>query len=176
MGGRRAEPDQGGLARDAALMVAVLAAVLAASAFLANESIKEVITGETKAADASARLEAADVKTTIAGANSVLLRVVGAGNSREARAAARTAQALESRIQAELAPVERRLSAYIRRDETERERANQRHLVYELSEVGLQVGIVMAGISILAGRRWLLAAAGLLGTVGVVLVVVGLAS
>ena len=154
-------------------MVAVLAALLAASAFLANEAIKDVITGETKAADDSARLEANDVKTTIAGANSVLLRVLATGNPREARAAT-TAQALEARIQTELAPIQRRLNARIKEDHTRRERAETRHLVYELSEVGLQVGIVLAGISILARRRWLLVAGGLVGTVGVALLVVGL--
>ena len=163
------------MARHAALLVAVLAAILAASAFLANEAVKEVITGETKVADASARLEANDVKSTIAGANSILLRVVAAGNPKEAQAA-RTAEALETRIQTELAPVQRRLSAQIKEHQTQRERADKRHLVYELSEVGLQVGIVLAGISILARARWLLVGGGLLGTLGVVLLAVGLAS
>jgi Domain of unknown function (DUF4337) len=154
-------------------VVAVLAAMLAAAAFLANEAIKEVITGETRAADDSARLEANDVKTTIAAANSILLRVVASGNPREAQAA-QTAQALESRIQTELAPVQRRLSARIRAERTAREHADARHLVYELAEVGLQVGIVLAGISILSGRRWLLVAGGLSGALGVVLLAVGL--
>ena len=156
-------------------MVAVFAALLAAAAFLADEAIKEVITGETRAADDSARLEANDVKITIAAANSVVLRVVANGNDREAQAA-RTAQALEGRIQTELAPVQRRLSARIKADQTEREDANTRHLVFELAEVGLQIGIVLAGISILARRRWLLAAGGLMGTFGAVLLVVGLST
>jgi Domain of unknown function (DUF4337) len=155
--------------------VAVLAAILASAGFLANEAIKQVITGETRAADDSARLEANDVKTTIASANSVLLRVVANGNPREAQAAA-TAQALEARIQTELAPVQRRLAARIRADRSVRERAESRHVLYELAEVALEVAIVLAGISILARRRWLLAAGGLVGTLGVVLLAVGLAS
>src|SRR3954451_23579460 len=40
-----------GLARQAALVVAVIAAFLAVATFMANEAVKEAITGETKAAD-----------------------------------------------------------------------------------------------------------------------------
>ena len=153
--------------------MAVLAAVLATAGFLANEAIKQVITGETRAADDSARLEANDVKTTIAAANSVLLRVVATGSPREAHAAA-TAQALEGRIQAELTPVQRRLAARIRADRHVREQAETRHVLSELAEVALEVAIVLAGISILAGRRWLLAAGGLMGMLGVLLLGFGL--
>jgi uncharacterized protein DUF4337 len=156
-------------------VVAVLAAMLAAAAFLANEAIKEVITGETRATDDSARLEAADVKTTVAAADSVLLRVVATGNARASRAAM-TAQALERRIQADLAPVQRRLTARIRAERRVREHAEIRHLIFGLAEVALQVGIVLAGISILARRRWLLAGGGAMGTVGVVFLGVGLAT
>lgn len=165
--------DPGALARDAAILVAVLAAILAATGFLANEAIKQVITGETRAADHSARLEAADVKTTIAAANSVLLRVVATGNPREAQAAA-AAEGLEGRIQTELAPVQRRLAARIRADVSVREHAESRHVLYELAEVALEVAIVLAGISILARRRWLLGAGGLLGALGIVLLGFGL--
>jgi len=154
-------------------VVAVLAALLAAAAFLSDEAIKHVITGETRAVDDSARLEANDVKITLAAANSVLLRVVANGNPREAQAA-RTAQVLESRIQTELGPVQRRLSAKIKAEQTERDDANTRHLIFELAQVGLQIGLVLAGISILARRRWLLAAGGLAGAFGSVLLVVGL--
>jgi Domain of unknown function (DUF4337) len=156
-------------------VVAVLAAILAAAAFLSNEAIKHVIQAETRAADDGARLEANDVKTTIAGANSVLLRVVASGSRRAAHAAT-TAQALESRVRTDLAPVQRRLSARIRADRTVREEAETRHVIYGLAEVALQVGIVLAGISILASRRRLLAAGGLLGTLGVVLIGVGVAA
>jgi hypothetical protein len=146
---------------------------LAAAGFLANVTMKHVIIAETRAADDSARLEANDVKTTIAAANSVLLRVVANGNPREAQAAA-TAQALEGRIQTELGPVQRRLAARIRADRGVREHAESRHLRYEFAEVALQVAIVLGGISILARRRWLLSASGLLGALGVVLLAVGL--
>ena len=63
-------------ARTRAVLVAILAAFLALATFLSNEAVKEVITGETKAADASARLEANDVKTTVAENDATLLKVL----------------------------------------------------------------------------------------------------
>jgi Domain of unknown function (DUF4337) len=169
-------PDRGmnQLAREAAVVVAVLAALLATSTFLSNEAVKEVITGETKAADTSARLEANTVKTTIADASSTLLRVTGTGNPRAAQASAK-AEALDRRTTQELAPIDRRLAANVKEHAMQRDRADDRHVIYELSEVGLQIGIVLAGISILVRRRWLLSGGALLGIAGTALLVVGLA-
>jgi hypothetical protein len=141
--------------------------------FLSNEAVKEVITKETKGADISAQFEVNDVKTTIADANAVLLRVVGTGNPKEAPAVAK-AEMLERRIDTEFKPVDARLRTQIVADEADRQRADQRHLLYELSEVGLQVGIVLAGISILARRRWLLGGGALLGAAGIGLLISGL--
>lgn len=167
----RAGPG-GELARSAAVVVAVLAAFLAIATFLSNETVKQVITGETRAADTSAQLEANDVKTIIASADAVLLRVVGTGNSKEAVAAAKAEQ-LESRVQSEFEPVDRTLTAKIAADAKDRNREDQRHLLYELAEVGIQVGIVLAGISILVRRRWLLAGGATLGAAGVVVLIAG---
>lgn len=163
----------GQLARSAAVVVAVLAAFLAIATFLSNESVKEVITGETKGSDTSAQLEANDVKTIIANADALLLRVVGTGNPKEAAAAAK-AEELEKSVQSELQPADRRLEAKIVADMHERDRADQRHLLYELAEVGIQVGIVLAGISILVRRRWLLTGGAVLGAAGVVVLIAGL--
>jgi hypothetical protein len=151
----------------------VLAAFLAIATFLSNEAVKEVITGETKAADTSARLEANEVKTIIASSDAVLLRVVGTGSPKEAAAAAK-AEELEGSVQAELRPIDRRLTAQIAADEEERNHSDQRHLLFELAEVGIQVGIVLAGISILVRRRWLLTGGSVLGAAGVVVLLVGL--
>ena len=63
--------------RNAALVVAVMAAFLAIATFLSNEAVKHVITGETHRADASARLESNRVKIDVANGNSALLQVLG---------------------------------------------------------------------------------------------------
>jgi hypothetical protein len=61
------------------------------------------------------------------------------------------------------------LSLKVAADRADRDRADEQHLRYELSVVCLQVGIVLAGISILARQRWLLVSGGALGVAGVVL-------
>lgn len=171
--GQGGDSQSEGIPVRAAVVVAVLAAFLAVATFLSNESVKEVITGETKSADTNATLETNDVKNLIASGDSTLLRVVGTGNPKEAVAVAK-AQALETRIKAELVPIDAALRAKIASDDEQRNRADSQHLLYELSETALQIGIVLAGISILARRRWLLAGGGLVGLAGVVLLVAGL--
>jgi rRNA maturation endonuclease Nob1 len=162
------EPHYG---RDAALAVAVMAGFLALATFLSNEAVKEVITGETHRADASARLESNRVKIDVAGGNAELLRVLGSGSERLA-----IAKALrhERRLAEELGPADADLRAEIQSYEEEADHANTQHLDYELAEVGLQVGIVLASVSIIARRRWLLACGGAAASAGVVLLLVGL--
>jgi rRNA maturation endonuclease Nob1 len=160
-------------ARDAALAVAVMAAFLALATFLSNEAVKEVITGETHRANASARLESNRVKIDIAKGNAVMLRVLDAGSSAEHRAATEALRH-EARIEQELRPADARLNAEIDAHEHEADHANAQHLDYELAEVGLQVGIVLASVSIIARRRWLLAVGGAAASAGVVLLAVGL--
>jgi hypothetical protein len=171
--GQNAATQAEGIPVRAAVVVAVLAAFLAIATFLSNESVKAVITGETKAADTSARLETNNVKDLLASSDSTLLRVVGTGNPKEAVAVAK-AEALETRIKTQLVPIEGALRAKIATDIEQRNRADSQHLVYELSETALQIGIVLAGISILARRRWLLAGGGLVGLAGIALLLAGL--
>jgi rRNA maturation endonuclease Nob1 len=159
--------------RNAAMVVAVMAAFLAIATFLSNEAVKEVVTGETHRADAAARLESNRVKIDVAEGNSVLLRVLGAGAAGAGRAAAEAGRH-EARVAGELAPADAHLAAEIDAHEDEVEHANAQHIDYELAEVGLQVGIVLASVSIIARRRWLLGAAGAVATAGVVLLLVGL--
>src|SRR3954451_4656148 len=94
-----------GLARQAALVVAVIAAFLAVATFMANEAVKEAITGETKAADATARLEANETKLLITDGNATVLRVVDAGTPAQ-KAEAAKAQASQVRIKRQLVPID----------------------------------------------------------------------
>jgi rRNA maturation endonuclease Nob1 len=160
-------------ARQAAFIVAVIAAFLALATFLSNEAVKHVITGETHRADASARLESNKLQIDMASSDSTLLRVLGIGNPAERQAAAE-ARAHEQRIVNELTPADARLNSEIAADEHEVDHANTQHVDYELAEVGLQVGIVLASVSIIVRRRWLLGAGGAAATAGMALLVVGL--
>jgi Domain of unknown function (DUF4337) len=162
------------LARPAAVVVAVLGGLLAIAAFLSNQAIKNVITSETRGAETTAHLEVNDLKAIVASNDALVLRVVGAGNPKEAAAAARS-MALERRVRSDLRPVVRRLSLKVAVDNAGRDQADEQHLRYELSVVCLQVAIVLAGISILAARRWLLVSGGALGAADVALLIAGFA-
>lgn len=166
--GHLTDPDVRRLVRNAAILVAVMAAFLAIATFLANEEVKIVITSETKAADASTRLEANDVKTTIADHDAALMRVIAAGDAGEAEAA-RGAAELDRKIVAHYKPIDERLEHQVAEYQHDRDHAEDRHLLAELAAVGLQIGIVLASISIIARRRWLL-----LGGSGVGVAAVGL--
>jgi len=161
-----------GLARQAALVVAVIAAFLAVATFMANEALKEAITGETKAADTSARVEANETKLTIADSNATLLAVIDARTPKQ-RAELIKAQAQQGQIKRELAPIDRRLAREVEADHADRDHAEDQHLLFELSAVALQIGIVLAGISILARRRWLLGAGAVVAAGGVGLLILG---
>ncbi len=155
------------------MVVAVMAAFLAIATFLSNEAVKEVITGETHRADASAQLETNRLKIDVNEGDSTLLRVLGAGAPAETQAAT-AARAHEARIAHELEPADAELKAEVADHEHEVGHANTQHIDYELAEVGLQVGIVLASVSIIARRRWLLGAAGAAASAGVLLLLVGL--
>jgi hypothetical protein len=173
---RSNEATEGGHPRHAttaAFAVAVMAAFLAISAFLANKAVKEVITGETHRADATARLESNLLKTDVIEGNADLLRVLGSGGGKEARAAAE-ARERESRVREELAPADARLHHEIDDDEHHVDSYDDKHLAYELAEVGLEVGIVLASVSIIIRRRWLLGIGSAAGAAGIVALAVGL--
>jgi Domain of unknown function (DUF4337) len=164
--------DTPGFARQAALAVAVMAAFLALATFLSNEAVKEVITGETHRADTSSRLESNQLKIDVAGGAATMLRVLADGPHDEAVAAA-AARVHEGRIQKELAPADHALTEEMHHDEEHVDHYNSKHLLYELAEVGLEVGIVLSTVSIIAHRRWLLGGGVAVGIVGAVLLVAG---
>ena len=169
-GGELATPQ---FARQAALVVAIIAAFLAVATFLSNEAVKEVITGETNRADTSSRLESNRLKIDVAGGAATMLEVLADGPHDEAQAAI-AADAHEQRIAKELVPADEALVEEMHHDEQHVTHYNDKHLLYELAEVGLEVGIVLSTVSIIAHRRWLLGGGIALGLIGAVLLVAGL--
>src|ERR1700742_739341 len=103
------ELDTPSFARQAALVVAVMAALLAVATFLSNESVKEVITGETNRADTSSRLESNQLKIDVADGNAEMLEVLADGPHDEAAATA-AAKVHERRIKGELVPADHELT------------------------------------------------------------------
>jgi Domain of unknown function (DUF4337) len=153
----------------AAVMVAVIAALLAVATFFSNEALKEVITGETHGATSHARLETNRVKIDIANGNADLLRVLGTGAPATAKA-----REHELRVGTDLRPADAHLTEEIETGRHEVNHANSKHLAFELAEVAFEVGIVLASVSIIARRRWLLSASGAAATAGIALLASGL--
>ncbi|HEY2054339.1 MAG TPA: DUF4337 family protein [Solirubrobacterales bacterium] len=166
------ELDTPPFARQAALIVAVMAALLAVATFLSNEAVKEVITGETHRSDTSSLLESNQLKIDVAGGNATMLKVLADGPHDEAEAAV-AAAAHERRIENELVPADHALVEEVHHDEEHVDHYNSKHLLYELAEVALEVGIVLATVSIIAHRRWLLTGGAAVGIIGTVLLVAG---
>jgi hypothetical protein len=166
------EPDTPGFARQAALLVAVMAALLAIATFLSNEAVKEVITGETHRADTSSRLESNQLKIDVASGDATMLRVLADGPHDEA-AAAKAANVHERRIEKELLPADHSLTEEMHHDEQHVDHYNSKHLLDELAEVALEVGIVLSTVSIIAHRRWLLSSGAAVGAIGAILLIVG---
>jgi hypothetical protein len=160
-------------AQKAALAVAVIAGFLAVATFLSNEALKEVITGETHGAVAAAQLESNRVKIDTVRGTASLLRVLGVSIPARQEAAAK-ARELETRVVEHLHPTDVHLEEEIHANRSEVDHTNDRHLALELAEVGFEIGIVLASVSIIARRRWLLAGAGAAAAAGVVLLAVGL--
>ena len=167
------ELDTPGFARQAALVVALMAALLAVATFLSNESVKEVITGETHRADTSSRLESNQLKIDVAGGDKRRCWKCSptARTTRPRRRWRR--QRTSRRIAEELVPADHALVEEIHHDEQHVDHYNDKHLLFELAEVGLEVGIVLSTVSIIAHRRWLLTGGAAIGIVGTVLLVAG---
>jgi hypothetical protein len=99
--------------------------------------------------------------------------VLADGPHDEAQAAI-AAIAHEQRIEKELVPADKALVEEMHHDEEHVDHYNDKHLLYELAEVALEVGIVLSTVSIIAHRRWLLGGGIGVGLVGAILLVAGL--
>ena len=157
----------------AAVSVAVLAAFLAIATFLVNEAVKEAIQNETKAAEADSQLTSFQTQSEVALLDGAILRSLSvSSDSGVATASKAGADELDKHTEEfDRATKELQTEASDARDEVNH--ANEKHLIYELAVVGLQIGIVLASVSIIARRRFLLIGSWAIGVVGVIVLVVG---
>jgi len=159
--------------RNAAVVVAIIAAFLAVATFLANEAVKEAIQGQTKVADTNAQVNTLNTQYVVSELDSALLSGISIGNQASAQLQ-KIASDLDKNITSAVEPQTKKLGETKKEQEKEVAHANDQHLRYELAEVGLQIGIVLASISIIARRHWLLVGGGGMGVVGVIILIVGL--
>jgi len=160
----------------AAITVAILAGFLAVATFLVNEAVKDAIQNETKASEADSHVTSFQTQSETALLDGAILRSLSVSGDRGLSTASKAgADELDKHTkQFDQATTELKAQAADAREEVDD--ANHRHLVYELAVVGIQIGIVLASVSILARRRFLLTGSWVVGIAGVVVLIVGLAS
>ena len=167
--------DEPSFTMRAAVTVAVLAGFLAIATFLVNEAVKDAIQNETKASEADSRVTSFQTQSETALLDGAILRSLSVSGDRGVSTASKAgADALDKHTKEfDQAAADLKVEAADARDEVDH--ANHQHLVYELAVVALQIGIVLASVSIIARRRFLLTGSWIIGIAGVVVLVVGLA-
>jgi hypothetical protein len=162
-----------GLAKQAAVVVAVVAAFLAIATFLGNEAVKDAIQQETEVADA--RTQASTFDTQVEIFDGIRLQLTTASVSSDAPMAEGAKAGLKeiNKVEKDIPPQQRKLEGQVKDHKAEVKKSNDKHLLYEIAEVLLQVAIVLASVSIIASRRFLLFGGGGLAVAGVVVLVIG---
>jgi preprotein translocase subunit SecF len=168
-----AEGHEVPFASRAAMLVAVMAAFLAVATFKANEAVKDAIQTQTKLASTHADSQTAvghQIQLELAYAQ---LSATAAGLQTGGAQLLQAAKKFDTIAKQQVGPEIKRLGEEATAQKNETNDLNHQHLLFELAEVGLQIGIVLASVSIIARRRWLLGLGALGGTVGVVIMVAG---
>jgi hypothetical protein len=169
-----ASHDGAGFASQAALVVAILAAFLAVATFKANEAVKDAIQEQTQVSDTHFQSQTQTGRQIELELNYALLNAISI-NSPAAKQLQDAAAPLNDTAN-KLDPVIKELDKTAAEQARSVKHNNDAHLLYELAVVGLQIGIVLASVSIIVRRRWLLAGAGGIGVAGVAVLIAGFAS
>jgi len=158
----------------AAVTVAVLAAFLAIATFLVNEAVKEAIQNETKASESDSQFTSFQTESEVALLDGAILRSLSVSSDRGVATTSKAgADELDKHTEEfDRAAAELKIEASDARDEVDH--ANEQHLIYELAVVGLQIAIVLASVSIIARRRFLLTGSWVVGVAGIVVLIVGI--
>jgi uncharacterized protein DUF4337 len=165
--------DEPGFTMAAAVTVAVLAGFLAIATFLVNEAVKEAIQKETQASEADSHLTSFQTQSEVALLDGAILRSLSVSGDRGVSAASKAGADELDKHAKEFDQATTELEAVATEARHDVDHANEKHLTYELAVVGLQIGIVLASVSIIARRRFLLVGSWGIGVVGVAVLVVG---
>lgn len=171
-----AHGENGGFATQAALLVAIIAAFLAVATFKANEAVKDAIQEQTKVSDTHFQDQTQLGRQIELQLNYALLNAISINTPPAAAKELQNAASTLNDTSNKLDPVIKELDQTAAEQARSVKHQNDQHLLYELAVVGLQIGIVLASVSIIVKRRWLMYGGGLSGIAGVVVLIVGLAS
>jgi hypothetical protein len=163
-------------ASQAALVVAILAAFLAVATFKANEVVKDAIQEQTQLSDTHFQSQTQISRQIELQLNNAVLNAISITTAPAARKELESAAETLGKTADKLDPVIKDLEHTASGQQRSVRHNNNQHLLYELAVVGLQIGIVLASVSIIVRRRWLLYGGGAAGIVGVGVLIAGFAS
>jgi hypothetical protein len=163
-------------ASQAALLVAVLAAFLAVATFKANEVVKDAIQEQTQLSDTHFESQTQISRQIELQLNNAVLNAISITTAPAARKELEQAAETLNNTADKLDPVIKELESTAGEQQRSVKHNNSQHLLYELAVVGLQIGIVLASVSIIVKRRWLLYGGGAAGLVGIGILIAGFAS
>ncbi len=145
--------------RRIALLIAVMAALLALMEMAGNNAENEALERNVEAANLWAFFQAKTIRQTTLRTNAELLETLGASPERSEEVAKRVAawRATADRYETEPSTNEgrRELAARAKAAEQRRDQAHAANDVFELGSAALQIGIVVASASVIAGVTWL---------------------
>jgi hypothetical protein len=175
-GGHHGHGDDsgGGLARTAALMVAIIAAFLAIATFLGNESNKEAIQKTTEQASNNADSASFTILESVFQSDTLLLSPTSVSNDTNQADVAKSGLKELKKLDATFKAGDAKLAEELKKSKKDVKHANDQHLLYEIAAVLLQVSIVLASVAIIAKRRFLLFGSGGVSAIGVVILVIGI--
>jgi hypothetical protein len=163
-------------ASQAALVVAILAAFLAVATFKANEVVKDAIQEQTQLSDTHFQSQTQISRQIELQLNNAVLNAISITTAPAARKELEQAAQTLGKTADRLDPVIKELENTASEQHRSVSHDNNQHLLYELAVVGLQIGIVLASVSIIVKRRWLLYGGGIAGIAGVGILIAGFAS
>jgi Domain of unknown function (DUF4337) len=161
-----------GLARHAAVLVSILAALLAVAALAGDRATTEELLAQQKASDAWTEFQATSLKRHVDEGDATALQLLAAGRPRQAEAE-RDAGALQVQIGMKYQPSQEHLQEQATELEHERDLADARHRTFQVAEAAFQLAIVLGSIMLAAGLAALLWASAALGVVGLLLLLNG---
>jgi len=155
---------------------ATQAAFLAVATFKANEAVKEAIQEQTKVSDTHFQSQTQTSRQIELELNNALLNAISISVPASAAKQLQDAANTLDKTSTQLDPVIKDLDKTASEQSHAVRHQNDQHLLFELAVVGLQIGIVLAGVAIIVKRRWLMYLGGFAGVVGVVVLIAGFAS
>lgn len=152
--------------KHAAIVISVLAAIAVVVEMSANDAQTAYLSHHVSVADTWAQYQGKSTRRVVLSEAAEIMASIGGGDAPQStRARIETARSEAARMQSD--PMKRdgmeQLRDRARAEEQVRDRELARHEGLELGARGLQIAVVLSGLSIVTGAVWLLALGGILG-------------